>query len=240
MADKTKSIKTATDKELDELLVRLRKESEVQNLIGDLKRKSTVNSPFTNGVSYDRPEVSTEAPIESLYHKADDVFAHFGISGMKWGVRNSEEKGAQKTANDAVKFDNKVAVQASKNKTRTFVNAHNATVTEMNSYINKMNSRWESKFGDASDWQKSPHWDAYIKDYSKGYETALNKFAKNDPAHNLKLSNNDVLEQRYTVSDGGASVTFQKRSETKHSAFGIEDEDLDFTPEQDKKNGTYL
>ncbi len=87
MADKTKSIKSATDRELDELLVRLRKENEVQNLIGDLKRKSTPNSPFGNSVPYDRPEVSTEVPIESLYHKADETLAHFGILGMKWGVR---------------------------------------------------------------------------------------------------------------------------------------------------------
>lgn len=87
MADKTKSIKSATDRELDELLIRLRKENEVQNLIGDLKRKSTPNSPFGNSVPYDRPEVSTEVPIESLYHKADETLAHFGILGMKWGVR---------------------------------------------------------------------------------------------------------------------------------------------------------
>jgi len=87
MADKSKTIKTATDKELDELLVRLRKENEVQNLIGDLKRKSTPNNPFGNSVPYDRPEVSTEAPIESLYHKTDETLAHFGIAGMKWGIR---------------------------------------------------------------------------------------------------------------------------------------------------------
>lgn len=89
MADKTKTIKTATDKELDELLIRLRKENEVQNLVGDLKRKSAPRNPLGDSYSYsyDRPEVSTEAPIESLYHKADETLAHFGILGMKWGVR---------------------------------------------------------------------------------------------------------------------------------------------------------
>lgn len=86
-ADKSKTIKESSDEELDALLRRLRKESEVQNLVGDLKRKSTPNSPFGNSVPYDRPEVSTEVPIESLYHKADETLAHFGILGMKWGVR---------------------------------------------------------------------------------------------------------------------------------------------------------
>ena len=93
MADKTKTIKNATDKELDELLVRLRKENDVQNLVGDLKRKSTINDPFTNNNLYAQPEVSTEAPIESLYHKADATLAHFGIFGMKWGVRRQTGPG---------------------------------------------------------------------------------------------------------------------------------------------------
>lgn len=88
MADKSKTIKNATDKELDELLIRLRKENEVQNLIGDLKRKATPLDPYGNNpIPYDRPDVSTEAPIESLYHKVDDTLAHYGILGMKWGVR---------------------------------------------------------------------------------------------------------------------------------------------------------
>lgn len=79
MADKSKTIKGATDKELDELLIRMRKESELQSLIGDVKRKSTPKDPYNEEVSYSRPEVSTEQPIESLYH--------YGILGMRWGVR---------------------------------------------------------------------------------------------------------------------------------------------------------
>lgn len=89
MADKTKTIKNASDKDIDELIVRLRKENELQDLVASLKRKSTPLEPFTNPISYDRPEVSTDVPIESLYHneKVEDSLAHFGILGMKWGVR---------------------------------------------------------------------------------------------------------------------------------------------------------
>jgi hypothetical protein len=93
MADKTKTIKNATDKELDDLLVRLRKENEVQNLVVDLKRKSIVTDPFTNNNLYAQPEVSTEAPIESLYHKTDSILTHFGVGGMKWGIRRQTDKG---------------------------------------------------------------------------------------------------------------------------------------------------
>lgn len=88
MADKTKTIKNATDVELDELMVRLRKENEVQNLIGDLMRKGLPYNIYSESVaSSNHPGISTEVPIESLYHKTDETLAHFGVLGMHWGVR---------------------------------------------------------------------------------------------------------------------------------------------------------
>lgn len=101
MADKTLTIKNASDKELDALLIRLRKENELQGLVSDIKRKSMKKEeiPVDN---YGRQDyyapisVSTEVPIESLYHaeqneQADEVLKHFGILGMKWGVRKKQQ-----------------------------------------------------------------------------------------------------------------------------------------------------
>lgn len=90
-ANKATSIKNATDKELDDLLIRLRKENELQDLARNLKRKSTPHTtdPYGNSIDYDRHGISTEEPIETLYHKEDveNTLKHFGILGMRWGVR---------------------------------------------------------------------------------------------------------------------------------------------------------
>jgi len=107
MADKTKTIKGATDKEIDDLITRLRKENELQNLVGEIKRKSL---PLPNDYSQygsvppiSIDAISTEAPIESLYH--------IGVLGMKWGRRSaSGSSGAtssksKKSAKDDVSED---------------------------------------------------------------------------------------------------------------------------------------
>lgn len=90
MANKSITIKEATDKELDELLIRLRKENELQKIIFELKRKSN-----TNGfIPYDYPGISTESPIESLYH--------FGVLGMRWGRRRGKTGSLKKSVSDRI------------------------------------------------------------------------------------------------------------------------------------------
>lgn len=159
MADKTKSIKSATDRELDELLIRLRKENEVQNLIGDLKRKSTPNSPFGNSVPYDRPEVSTEVPIESLYHKADETLAHFGILGMKWGVRRDRR---------ALEANRRDVASLRKHGFNKEADAVEAVGRKIRTRLNKTETRTKEKIG-SDDYLKARE----IK--SKGYKNLSTK-----------------------------------------------------------------
>lgn len=111
MADKSKTIKGATDKELDDLIRRLRKESEAQSLIGDIKRKSS-----SGYIPYDEQQgVSTEVPVESLYH--------FGIPGMRWGRRkgrsatphgNSAHTKVDKINNNSEDHDKKMDLKKKK------------------------------------------------------------------------------------------------------------------------------
>lgn len=111
MADKSLTIKKATDKELNEILMRLRKEREVLGLVGDMKRMTRTQEEATlanlYGYNYDVLDVSTEKPVDNMYHSNEelntflhaliksgnkDLLEHAGILGMHWGKRKAIQK----------------------------------------------------------------------------------------------------------------------------------------------------
>jgi hypothetical protein len=148
MANKTASIKSATDKELDELLIRLRKENEVQDLVGSLKRKSTP----TNQYSYEPPApISTDEPIESLYHNedVDHVLAHFGVLGMKWGVQrgskteSSTSKQRKKDSKSVAKDDKEWAKSKSIRKLASDSLVKTTNSKEYSAEISKINKKFD-------------------------------------------------------------------------------------------------
>lgn len=87
---KLKTIQSLNDYELDLILNRLRKELEAQRIIQDLRYNAK------RGVSdvetfYDNKEpIDTVTPIKDMYH--------YGVLGMRWGVRRSRRFGGDGTA----------------------------------------------------------------------------------------------------------------------------------------------
>ena len=132
MADMTKSIKEQTDSELDSLLLRLRKESEAQRVIRDLKRLALPEEPFNDSSydsSYTKPpldlSVSTEKPVNSLYH--------FGILGMRWGVRRQTGSDGRILDSGHGSEDFQKARDIKKKGSKNLTNA------ELKAYVERMN-----------------------------------------------------------------------------------------------------
>lgn len=126
MAEMNKSIKEQTDKELDSLIVRLRKEAEAQGLIMDMKRRSTSPQPYDryNDVPQDN-SVSTEQPVNSLYH--------FGILGMRWGVRRKLGSDGRVVEGSKGSEDFQKARDIKKKGAKNLSNA------ELKAYVDRMN-----------------------------------------------------------------------------------------------------
>jgi len=97
-ANKNLSIKDASDEELEAIIRRLKSERDAQRIIQDLKN---------NGDKYPSDyldEVSTEKSVNSLYH--------YGVLGMKWGVRKGSSSTSKGESSDDYK---KASSLASKN-----------------------------------------------------------------------------------------------------------------------------
>lgn len=74
-----KSIKTMDDEELALFLDRLRNENEVARIIADIREMNSPIEPYSDNQNYEG--ISMDTPVADLYH--------FGIPGMKWGVRRA-------------------------------------------------------------------------------------------------------------------------------------------------------
>jgi len=178
MADKSKTIKNATDKELDALMIRLEKERRIQILVSDLIRTSTPESTNPYGVdSYKSPTVSTESPIESMYH--------FGTRGMKWGVRNSERKANRKELNSQMQ-----------KMQRDQIRHPIASTTEQIKFITK-NPLRALNMNVASAKKLNANVDARVKAKSRN-ESADSKVASKLKQKGMKSLSNDQLKQLNT------------------------------------------
>lgn len=128
MANKSVTIKSATDKELDELIIRFRKESEVQSLIAEIKRKSGSGyMPYDYG-----QEISTEKSVELLYH--------FGIPGMKWGRRTKKNSSGEKTK-EQIDREKRQREKILSSPTKLYKNRHKFSQEEIDAAMKKM--KWE-------------------------------------------------------------------------------------------------
>lgn len=100
-----------------------------------------------------------------------DFLEHYGVKGMKWGVRKAEDSGSggmsRRETKKVAKADKKWSKQL--NSPRTFVKVHNAMAEEANrTVIPRINSKKEY----AGDLTKNPK---LQKKYEKEFETEMNK-----------------------------------------------------------------
>jgi len=243
MADKTVSIKSATDRQLDELIARLRKENEVQNLILDLKRKSIKRDPLNpnaHNYSYEFPEISTEVPVEDLYHNSvENTLQHYGILGMKWGVRRFQNPDGSLTP-------------AGRERYRATSSDSAITKKVKKDLVSLSGSEFRKKYGTSTttymkrvDRYGDPYMNAPLAKIGKflGKHAQINANRYMKIAEEKEKARNQKLQKRAKDTDNSSTTNYQKvslkKAEMKEAKNLYKQAKINYQKELKKKNENY-
>lgn len=122
------------------------------------------------------------------------VLEHYGVKGMKWGVRryhnkdgSLNDKGRKKVSKEYSKLSKKIGENRIKNYSSTYVKTYNKVANEMNEGgLEKHNKKQEKKYG--KDFAKRD-------DYVSSYETIMNK--KFEKYMNIALKDIDSKDPNF-------------------------------------------
>lgn len=159
--------------------------------------------------------------------EVDDVLMHFGILGMHWGHRKTQQTSSGSTKKPKadkklIKADKKWAESASS----SWAKCHNAGTQEMNTFLDSLNKRYSGKL-DKDMWDKppdkwSPTTKAYVKEYDTAYQNSLNSHAKN---LGLNINPSGTKELRFKVENTEVSYDIIDKK-IQHGDINIEVNDV--------------
>ncbi len=104
---------------------------------------------------------------------AEDFIAHYGVKGMKWGVRKDRgHEGERATTRKIARADKKY--EKTWTKGQAWLRVHNAMADELNKELGPLNKKYENKDVDLVTGSGKDN-SAYLKDYERLVEKAASR-----------------------------------------------------------------
>lgn len=97
----------------------------------------------------------------------DHDIEHYGVKGMKWGVRKSEYRSMPREQRKQVRKDYRIAKKYRKRVYKNAASIHNAAADRHDPEVDKLNKRYESQPDNRETYSR------YLKEYQKGWNDTL-------------------------------------------------------------------
>jgi hypothetical protein len=136
---------------------------------------------------------------------------HFGILGMKWGIRRYQNKDGSLTPAGKKKDLKEVDKEIKKRNADLFVKSNNYAADRINGkWIDDFNKKWEDAFKGYDDWQSSPNYSKYENEYMKNLSFLMNASLHNNPNSVIRTKLGSTYTARYLEQSGGIKWATQK------------------------------
>lgn len=156
----------------------------------------------------------------------NDHLKHYGILGMKWGVRRFQNKDGTLTAAGKNRYRNKDGTltekgkkkdekeakkQIAKRSTKLYVEGNNYAAKRINGkWLEDFNKKWSKVFEGYDNWQDSPEYSKYEKEYFKNLSKLMNESLSNNPDAKFKTKLGSTYTARYIEEYGNIMWATEK------------------------------
>ena len=133
----------------------------------------------------------------------EEFLQHYGVKGMKWGVRRYRNKDGTLTKAGKKQDQKEVDKEIKKRTTDLFIKSNNYAADRINGkWLEDFNKKWSKTFEGYDKWADSPNYKKYEKAYIKNLSTLMNQALRSNPDAKFTTKLGTTYTARYLEESG--------------------------------------